>query len=218
MRAPQRDVWGSRDSFVRLPPPPAAHALSPFSAALPKCSSSLQMEEVTDTASFQPSCDDGACGRGWPLWGIYYALWWCVTEVRSEDSGYGWKSAELTKLLPDIPFSTSSHCRFAEVTQSSRDQWVPLDRHAESHKHNRQTQRGTEKEGDGVSFKVCVCVCAYMRMFMCVCTYMHMFMYVCACLPANVHVWAFIDYNGVSVQQNIWNERFSPNDFSIYFL
>lgn len=22
------------------------------------------MEEVTDTASFQPSCDDGACGRG----------------------------------------------------------------------------------------------------------------------------------------------------------
>lgn len=93
-----------------------------------------------------------------------------------------------TKLLPNIPFSTSSHCRFAEVTQSSRDQWVPLDRHTESHKHNRQTQRGTEKEGDEVSFKVCVCVCLHVHVHVCLYTYMHMFMYVCACLPANVHV------------------------------
>lgn len=158
------------------------------------------MEEVTDTASFQPSCDAGACGRGWPLWCIYYAVWWCVTEVRSDDSGYGWKLAELMKLLPSVLFPTSSHCRFAQVTQSSGGQSVPLDRHTEYHKHNkyreRQRKNGTEQVLKCVCVylyvpvHVCVCVCvltctcssvcALICTCLCVCAYMHVFMCVCA--------------------------------------
>lgn len=48
------------------------------------------------------------------------------------------------------------------------DLLIALDRHAECHKHNRQTQRGTEREGEGGSLTmrgVCERVRVHMHMY-----------------------------------------------------
>lgn len=49
-------------------------------------------------------------------------------------------------LLLSVSLSTSSDCWCAMVTQSTGDLLIPLDRHAEYHKQDRQAQRGDKQK------------------------------------------------------------------------
>lgn len=133
------------------------------------------MEEVTDTASFSFSRNFGACGRGWPLWCMYLlflmVIWHQGQEWPHDDSGYWWKSAKFMKLPFSVPFSTSSHCWCALLTQRTGTCWLPwtdmqsatniTDRH-------RGGQREKGREGVlqcGVYVSVCVCTCTCMIIY-----------------------------------------------------
>lgn len=172
MRQPQWDVWETRDCLVRFQPPPeASTSLSLFSAIFP---------------SVQLLSADGGGDRHsilfvlpW-LWSLQervafmvYVLIAPYGDLTPRSGMTTWWFRILVKICK-IHEASLQHTIFyllpLLVCPADPVHWdllIALDRHAECHKRNRQTQRGTEREGEGV-LKYGVCVSVYV----CACTCM----------------------------------------------